>query len=153
MAAQNKICTRAKHKNHFDFYAMQCGPWYHIGMKFLVIGIGGAIGACLRYGIGLTAERLAVAPPLGTLLANVIAGFMIGAVIGVERASGALDAYAKVFITTGLLGGLSTFSAFSLETVQLIERNQYGLAAGNVLANVGTCLAATAAGLAFGNKW
>jgi CrcB protein len=119
-------------------------------MNILIIGLGGFIGACARFGVGLLAEKTMAAFPLGTLLANVIAGFAIGLIIGIERASGALDSHVKVFLTTGLLGGLSTFSTFSLETVQLIERQQYGLAAGNVLVNVGVCLAAVAAGQALG---
>jgi CrcB protein len=70
--------------------------------------------------------------PLGTLLANVIAGVAIGFIIGLDIS----QAKAKLFLTTGLLGGLSTFSAFSLETVTLFSEGKYFLGTLNVLLNL-----------------
>jgi CrcB protein len=105
-------------------------------MTIVVIGLGGAIGACSRY---LLSKGLAAALPrfpYGTLLSNIIAGFLIGLIIGIERQNGAMPERTKLFLTTGLLGGLSTFSTFSMETVGMIEKGSYALAGANVLLNV-----------------
>ncbi|HWQ51744.1 MAG TPA: fluoride efflux transporter CrcB [Terriglobales bacterium] len=115
-------------------------------MNFLAVGFGGALGACLRY---FLSKRLSFANfPYGTLASNLLAALAIGLIIGFERRSGALDPGAKLFLTTGLLGGLSTFSTFSLETVSCLESGKYLLAASNVALNVGLCLLFVFAGLA-----
>ncbi|MPM68319.1 putative fluoride ion transporter CrcB [bioreactor metagenome] len=115
-------------------------------MNFLSVGAGGFLGACLRYFLSRRLSPLADFP-YGTLLSNVIAAFLIGLIIGLERRS-ALDPTAKLFLTTGLLGGLSTFSTFSLETVSYLETGHYLLAVSNVGLNVGLCLLFVFAGLA-----
>ena len=107
-------------------------------MKTLImVALGGALGACLRYLVGLT-----VGFPLGTLAVNVAGSLAIG-VVWVALADKAL---LLPFLMTGLLGGFTTFSAFSLETVQLL-REQPLLALLNVLLNVGAAVIACAAGL------
>jgi len=116
-------------------------------MTIVVIGLGGAIGACARY---LLTKGLAAALPhfpYGTLLSNIIAGFLIGLIIGIERQNGTLPERTKLFLTTGLLGGLSTFSTFSMETVGMIEKGSYALAGANVLLNVALSLIFVFAGL------
>lgn len=115
-------------------------------MNFLSVGAGGFLGACLRYFLSRRLSFLADFP-FGTLLSNVLAAFLIGLIIGFERRSGAIDPNTKLFLTTGLLGGLSTFSTFSLETVSYLETGKYVLAAGNIFLNVGLCLLFVFAGL------
>ncbi|MDR3242676.1 MAG: fluoride efflux transporter CrcB [Clostridiales Family XIII bacterium] len=114
-------------------------------LNFFSVGIGAAVGACLRYAIS---RALPTEFPYGTLISNVAAAFLIGFVIGAERNTGALPERVKLLITTGLLGGLSTFSTFSMETIAMLETRNYAGAGANVLLNVGICLFCVAAGLA-----
>jgi len=116
-------------------------------LNFLVVGLGGFIGACTRYTISLLVSQWP-SFPFCTLLSNVIAAVVIGFIIGVERQSALLAEPTKLFLTVGLLGGLSTFSAFSMETVVMLERGQYIHALGNILLNVGLCVMLVFAGLA-----
>ena len=110
---------------------------------FLIVGVGGFLGSCLRFAFNKTAEYFGIVFPLGTLLSNVIAGFAIGFVIGLDIFS----PRAKLFITTGLLGGLSTFSTFSLETVNLFSGGKYFLGALNVLLNLALSLIGVVLGM------
>lgn len=116
-------------------------------MTIIFVGLGGFLGSCARY---LLSKTLAVAAPhfpYGTLLSNILAGLIIGFIIGWERQNTALPANTKLFLTTGLMGGLSTFSAFSLETVAMLEKGTYALAGANVLLNVGLSLLCVFVGL------
>lgn len=114
----------------------------------MMVGIGGAVGSCLRYGTTLATLRLGFLFPLGTLLSNVVAGLAIGFLIGLEMQSLYIPPRAKLFLNTGLLGGLSTFSTFSLETVRLYSEGNYLLAAGNVVLNLGLSLLGVVLGMA-----
>ena len=116
-------------------------------LNYLVVGLGGFIGACTRYVISQLVSHLP-SFPFCTLLSNVIAALVIGFIIGWERQSTLFAEPTKLFLTVGLLGGLSTFSAFSMETVAMIERGQYVHALSNVLLNVGLCVMLVFAGLA-----
>lgn len=114
--------------------------------SFVVVALGGAIGASLRYGSGLLIERLAGGTyPMGTLFVNIFGSFIMGAVAGYFMLKGG-SAEVRLFAMTGLLGGFTTFSAFSLETMQLWERGQAGLAAVHVAAMILLCLIAVVAG-------
>ena len=108
-------------------------------MRFLLVGLGGAIGAMARYGVGLAAMRLAPGAtwPWATLTVNVVGGLLMGLLVGwmAERA-GAGQENIRLLGAVGVLGGFTTFSAFSLETVLMIERRQYAVAGGYVLASV-----------------
>lgn len=115
--------------------------------EFIIVGAGGFLGCCLRYGIAKLTACWPVPFPPGTLLSNVIAGFFIGLIIGLENQAVALPARTKLFLTTGLLGGLSTFSAFSLETVSLFRSGEYLPAAGNIVLNCGLSLAGVMLGM------
>lgn len=105
-------------------------------IEFFVVGLGGFIGSCFRYGLTNLMNKFGYTFPIGTLLSNVIAGFLIGFIIGLEGESVNISKRAKLFLTTGLLGGLSTFSTFSMETVNLFMDGKYAMSAGNVLLNL-----------------
>lgn len=105
-------------------------------LEFLAVGIGGFIGSCLRFGFTKLLGRWAETFPFATLLSNVIAALMIGFIIGFEQQSCTMNQRTKLFLTTGLLGGLSTFCTFSLETVTFFQNQKYLLALGNIALNV-----------------
>jgi CrcB protein len=119
-------------------------------MRFLLVGLGGAIGAMARYGVGLAATRLAPGAtwPWATLTVNVVGGLLMGLLVGwmAERA-GAGQENIRLLGAVGVLGGFTTFSAFSLETVLMIERRQFGMAAGYVAVSVVVAIAALMVGL------
>lgn len=119
-------------------------------MRFLLVGLGGAIGSMARYGVGLAAVRLApgAAWPWATLTVNLVGGLLMGLLVGwmAERA-GAGQENIRVLAGVGVLGGFTTFSAFSLETALMIERRQYGMAAGYVAVSVVVAIAALMVGL------
>jgi len=104
------------------------------------VAVGGAIGAVLRYIVGS-----AVAFPLGTLAINVIGSFLISVVWVVFAARG-LHHWLP-FVMTGLLGGFTTFSAFSLDTIRLVEAGRIATAGGYVMVSVGLSIAACVMGL------
>jgi CrcB protein len=116
-------------------------------MTVIIVGLGGFVGTVFRYGI--TKFLTAVLPdfPLGTLLSNVLAGLAIGFIIGLERQDVSLSGRTRLFLTTGLLGGLSTFSTFSIETITMLEAGRYMAAGANVLLNLGLSLLCVVAGL------
>lgn len=104
------------------------------------VAFGGAIGSVLRYLVGL-----GVAFPIGTLTVNVIGSFAIG-LVWVLLAARGLQHWLP-FIMTGLLGGFTTFSAFSLDTLRLVEAGRLTAAGGYVLASVFLSIFASALGL------
>jgi len=118
--------------------------------RLLLVAIGGALGSMARYGVGLAAGRMfpASAWPWGTLGVNVAGGLLMGLLVGwLGLRGGAGQETVRVFAAVGLLGGFTTFSAFSLETVLMIERRAYGLAATYVGLSVVLAIAALMAGL------
>jgi CrcB protein len=117
--------------------------------RLLIVGLGGALGSMARYGAGLAAARLApgAAWPWATLSVNVIGGLLMGLLVGwlAQRGQGAESL--RLFAAVGVLGGFTTFSAFSLETVLMIERRQFALAAAYVALSVILACAALFLGL------
>ena len=100
--------------------------------RFLLVAAGGAIGSIARYGVGIAAQRLAPASawPWGTLTVNVVGGLLMGLLAGwLAHRAAANTADLHALIGVGLLGGFTTFSAFSLETALMIERREIGAAA------------------------
>lgn len=99
-------------------------------LQLLVISLGAALGACARWGLGLGLNAVFPTLPLGTLAANLIGGFLIGVAVGVFNHHPSLPSEWRLFAVTGFLGGLTTFSTFSAEVVNLILRQQYAWALG-----------------------
>jgi CrcB protein len=112
-------------------------------MTLLYVALGGAIGSVARYGASLAATRaFGVAYPLGTLGVNVAGGFLMGLTVAFFAVREPIDPTLKLFVTAGILGGFTTFSAFSLETMMLWERKPllaltYALA--SVILSVAAC--------------
>lgn len=94
---------------------------------FAVFG-GAGFGALLRWGLGVWLNPVFPAVPLGTVAANLIGGFLIGAASVVFTHFPVIPPEWRLFVLTGFLGGLTTFSTFSIEVVSLIDRHQYGWA-------------------------
>ena len=118
--------------------------------RLLIVAAGGALGAVARYGIGLGAVRLFPAAqwPWGTLAVNVAGGLLMGLLAGWLAFRGGVHAESlRLFAAVGVLGGFTTFSAFSLETALMIERRQLAMAGGYVAASVILSIAALFLGL------
>ncbi len=116
--------------------------------EVLLIALAGAIGALSRYGISLAANRfISDSFPFGTLIVNVLGCFLIGYVMHLGLTTDLIPATWRVAITIGFLGGLTTFSSFSYETVSFIEDGAWALAGGNIAANVLLAIPATLLGL------
>ena len=117
-------------------------------MLYLIVFLGAGIGGALRHGVNVGATRLfGFAFPFGTLIVNVLGSFAIGLLAGYFAFRPGIDQHTRLFLTTGLLGGFTTFSAFSLDTALLIERHHYALAAGYVVGSVLASLLALFIGL------
>jgi CrcB protein len=116
-------------------------------MQYLVIGLGGALGSVLRFGIGslidTTVQKTGQIFPWGTIVVNITGCFIIGFIYTISSAEGRLllSPLTRNFITIGILGGYTTFSSFSLQTLTLAQSGQRWEAAGNVLVSVVLCLA------------
>ena len=118
-------------------------------MQWLAIGLGAAIGACLR-GWLTRFNPLHSWIPLGTLGANVLGGLLIGwALVWFERMGSDLSPNVRLFVITGFLGGLTTFSTFSAEVFTFIHHGRLLAALGLVGLHVGLTLVATALGFYF----
>jgi CrcB protein len=112
----------------------------------LAVALGAAVGAVLRWAAGVWMNAVWYGFPLGTLAVNCAGGFMIGlALIGFERWPSELP---RAFVITGFLGGLTTFSAFSGESLHLLQRGQLVMAVWHASAHVFGSLACVAAGFA-----
>lgn len=116
-------------------------------MGFVAVGLGAAFGAWGRWLLGLLLNPVFAAVPLGTLAANLIGGYLMGLAVGAFAIGYVASAEWRLFITTGFLGGLTTFSAFSAEAVGLLTEQQYGWAAAHMLGHLVGSLAMTAAGI------
>jgi fluoride exporter len=114
----------------------------------LLVFVGGGLGAVLRYGVNRLAFHL-IGPgfPWSTLVVNVLGSLLMGLLIGALAAvPGGVSHHVRQFLATGILGGFTTFSAFSLDALTLWERGQAGAASVYVLASVVLSLLAVAAG-------
>jgi CrcB protein len=116
---------------------------------FLMVFLGGGIGAALRHGVNLLSARwLGTAFPYATLFENVTGSLVMGLIAGYFAFKGDAPQHLRLFLTTGILGGYTTFSAFSLDVALLTERHEIGLAALYVLASLVFSIGGLFAGLA-----
>jgi len=110
--------------------------------------LGGAVGSACRWWIGLRLNALLAQLPLGTLLVNLVGGFVIGLALGLFARYPGLDPHWKLLLVTGFCGGFTTFSTFSAEVVSLLQSGRLGWAALTVSAHVLGSLLMTLAGFA-----
>ena len=94
-------------------------------MAYLIVFLGGGLGAALRHGMNIAAARtLGTAFPYGTLIINVTGSIVMGLIAGYFAFKGDASQHWRLFLTTGILGGYTTFSAFSLDAALLYERGE-----------------------------
>ncbi|MCP8889144.1 fluoride efflux transporter CrcB [Sphingomonas faeni] len=116
-------------------------------LPLLYVMVGGAVGSGARYLTGSAVTAL-LGPdyPFGTLAVNIVGGLLMGVLVGVLAQNSASETW-RLLLAVGVLGGFTTFSAFSLEVVTMIERGAFGVAFGYVLVSVIGSVAALFAGL------
>lgn len=114
---------------------------------FAAIGLGGAIGCWCRWGLSALFNPLFPTLPLGTLAANLAGGLLMGVALGLLRNIQAVSPELQLFVMTGFLGGLTTFSTFSAEATTLLLRQQYLWFGGHVLVHLVGSLSMTLLGL------
>jgi len=118
-------------------------------MNYLIVFLGAGIGGAGRHGVNVLAARFfGTGFPVGTLTINAFGSFVMGLVAGYFAFRGHLPQEMRLFLATGVLGGFTTFSAFSLETALLFERGTPGAAILYVVLSVALSLAGVALGLA-----
>ena len=115
--------------------------------SLFAIAAGATLGAWARWGLGLWLNPLHGILPVGTLAANLIGGYVIGLAAAWFGTHPTLSPEWRLFVITGLLGGLTTFSTFSAETVHLLGRQQYGWACAAIALHVAGSLTMTVLGL------
>jgi CrcB protein len=115
---------------------------------FLAVGIGAALGAWLRWGLATWLNPRLPSFPLGTLAANLVGGYVIGFAVAFFLARHALPPEARLFVVTGFLGGLTTFSTFSAEVVELLMRGDWQAGVLLALVHLAGSLLLTFAGFA-----
>jgi len=122
--------------------------------NYLAVAFGGAIGAMGRYSVSVAMIRYPLfAPwlPLGTLMVNAVGSLLIGLVWAYLQQQNESE-FIRIFVAVGMLGGFTTFSTFSLETVFMVAEGQLWRAAINITLNIFSCLIAAGLGLAIG-RW
>jgi CrcB protein len=118
-------------------------------MAYIIVFLGGGIGAALRHGVNLAAARLLGSSfPWGTLTVNVVGSLVMGLMAAWFAFEGSPSQHWRLFLTTGILGGFTTFSTFSLDTAVLYERGELGAAAVYIVVSVAAGLAGLFGGLA-----
>jgi len=118
-------------------------------MLYLIVFLGAGVGGALRHCVNVGAARLlGYGFPFGTFIVNVAGSLAMGLLAGYFAYRTGINQHMRLFLTTGVLGGFTTFSAFSLDSALLIERHDYAQAAIYVLASVVLSLVAVFAGLA-----
>ena len=117
----------------------------------VLVALGGALGSVARYGVNVAAMRLlGLGFPWGTLTVNVVGGLVMGLLAALFALKTGASQDLRLFLMTGVLGGFTTFSAFSLDAVTLWERGEPALAGVYVAASIVVSIGALCAGLALG---
>lgn len=116
-------------------------------LGFMAVGAGAAAGAWLRWLLGMFLNPLFPTLPLGTLAANMLGGLIMGLAMAILSQYETLSPEMRLFVTTGFLGGLTTFSTFSAETVTLLARQQFGWAGAIIVAHLLGSVLMTLAGV------
>jgi CrcB protein len=120
----------------------------------VAVAVGGAIGSVARYLVNLFIQgRVGADFPLGTLVINVAGSLLLGVLATIGFETTAFSAEVRLLLTTGFCGGFTTFSTFSLDTVQLMERREYERASLYVIASVGLSLLGTMLGIGAARRW
>jgi fluoride exporter len=118
-------------------------------MDYLLVFVGGGLGASLRHTVNVVCVRcMGTAFPWGTFVINISGSIVMGLIAGYLTFKGEASQPWRLFLMTGILGGYTTFSAFSLDTALLYERGEFGLALAYVLGSVVLSIAGLFAGLA-----
>ena len=115
-------------------------------LSFAAVGGGAACGAWLRWALGLWLNATFAVMPLGTLVANLGGGLLMGIALAWIHSQPSLSIEVKLLITTGFLGGLTTFSSFSAEVTQMLIKQEWAWALGTVIAHVAGSLLMTGLG-------
>lgn len=115
---------------------------------YLIVFAGAGIGGMARHGVNLAAARLGLAFPWGTLAVNVGGSFLMGVFAAWFALRTGLPQHWRLFLTTGVLGGFTTFSAFSLDAAVMWERGAFGTLAAYAAGSVGLSIAGVFAGMA-----
>jgi len=115
-------------------------------LQWLCVAAGGACGASLRWQLGLWLNPTFAHLPLGTLVANLVGGFVMGLMIGAVSAYDAISPAWRLFVMTGALGGLTTFSTFSAEVSTMLIRGEVALGLGTIALHVVGSLVLTVTG-------
>jgi len=116
-------------------------------LGFILVGVGAALGAWSRWLLGIWLNLLFPLIPLGTLVANLVGGYLMGLVMGLIAMGANITPEMRLLVMTGFLGGLTTFSTFSGESVTLLTRGEYGWASLHILGHLLGALIMTALGL------
>lgn len=114
----------------------------------LAVSLGAALGALLRWGLGLGLNHILPGLPLGTLTANLVGGYLIGLALALFTQAPQLSPEWRLFVITGFLGGLTTFSTFSAEVVHALQQGRLAWAAATISLHVAGSLGLTLLGLA-----
>jgi CrcB protein len=114
---------------------------------FLAVGFGAALGAWLRWWLGILLNPVFPTLPLGTLAANLIGGYLVGVAVAFFTEYAGLPPEVRLFVITGFMGGLTTFSTFSAEAVTLISRSEYLWALAHTTVHLGGSLVMTVLGM------
>ena len=123
-------------------------------MQIVYIGLFGALGCVSRYLVsGWVLGAAGVALPYGTLAVNLTGSFLLGLIMEGSQHSALLSPEIRLGITVGFMGGFTTFSTFSYETIRLLEDGSLGAATANILLNVLVCVFAAALGIFVARHW
>ncbi len=117
--------------------------------QLLLVGVGGGLGSIARYVVSTEVlSRLGPGFPWGTLTVNVVGSFLLGLVLQASASTATVSPDARLFLTTGFMGGFTTYSTFNYETLRLLQEGSLALGLANVAGTLGSCLLAGGLGMA-----